>query len=83
MGKEGDEVSDSKRISSSILVQNTVDHLRDTALQTTTVVGKAFQKWLLNPLNLMFLLIIVVAHIQLFIAIIQGLLMVLLSKIIR
>ncbi len=52
-------------------------------MQTTAVVGKAFQKWLLNPLNLMFLLIIIVAHVQLFIAIIQGLLMVLLSKMMR
>ncbi|WP_162274204.1 hypothetical protein [Salinivibrio proteolyticus] len=83
MNEEEDVASDGKRLSSSILVQNTVDHLRDTALQTTTVVGKAFQKWLGNPFNLMFLLIIVVAHVQLFIAIIQGLLMVLLSKLMR
>lgn len=80
MKTEGSAAKEGKRMSSSFLVQTTADHLRDTALQTTTVAGKAFQKWLTQPLNLIFLLIIIVAHVQLIVAVIQGALMLLLSK---
>ena len=83
MKEQTDAAKEGKRMSSSLLVQTTADHLRDTALQTTTVVGKAFQKWLTQPLNLMFLLIIIVAHVQLIVAVIQGFLMMLLSKFMR
>ncbi|WHI47707.1 hypothetical protein [Microbulbifer sp. VAAF005] len=69
-----------KKMSSSFLVQSAADHLRDTALQTSTIAGKAFQKWLMQPLNLFFLLIIIVAHIQLIVAVVQSFLMLLLSK---
>ncbi len=83
MKEQTDAAKEGKRMSSSLLVQTTADHLRDTALQTTTVVGKAFQKWLTQPFNLMFLLIIIVAHVQLIVAVIQGFLMMLLSKFMR
>ncbi|RXJ71239.1 hypothetical protein CS022_21495 [Veronia nyctiphanis] len=83
MKDDKDAIKEAKRMSSSLLVQNVVDHLRDTALQSTAVAGKAFQKWLTQPVNLFFLLIIIVALLQLVFAIIQGLLMVLLSKLMR
>ncbi len=72
-----------KRLSSSLLVQNATDHIRDTALQTHAVSGKAFQKWLSNPFNIMFPVIIVVANIHLLVAIAQGFLMILTSKVSR
>ncbi|QFT55340.1 hypothetical protein [Microbulbifer sp. THAF38] len=83
MKDEGGAAKEGKRMSSSFLVQSAADHVRDTALQTSTVVGKAFQKWLTQPFNLIFLLIIIVAHIQLIVAVIQSFLMLLLSMFMR
>lgn len=70
-----------KRLSSSLLVQNAADHIRDTSLQTLSVSGKAFEKWLANPFNLIFLVIIVATNVHCFLAIIQGLLTIIVSKI--
>lgn len=70
-----------RNISVSILAQNVVDYLRDEATLASVSSGKILEKWIQQPVNLLYLLMLmlIVVAIRLFISIAHGLLMLLLK----
>ncbi|RDU86711.1 hypothetical protein CJF24_15325 [Aeromonas veronii] len=68
-----------RNISVSILSQNVVDYLRDEATLASVSSGKILEKWIQQPVNLLYLLMLIVVAIRLFISIAHGLLMLLLK----
>lgn len=68
-----------RNISVSILSQNVVDYLRDEATLASISSGKILEKWIQQPVNLLYFLMLIVVAIRLFISIAHGLLMLLLK----